>query len=331
MNLRLSRFTLLAAAALCCATSCSQTGSKKKEEDDPVVEDWTDYEKYYSGYNFKTKTTADLQQEIHYYQVDMHRTFVTYENYWYYANTASDLIPGTQNNELFYTGKNVSRLTHDNQDREHVWACANSNDMWYRDSQYVDHQVEKTGYWGGGSDLFHVRPCTSKVNSGRSNAKFTEFTAAEKSAASKFNDGGTYSIYVNSNKSLMEVDDKFKGDVARIIMYMYTHYRAAGEKNLYYKLDETTNKLVPSRDPSEAHAGTFDGKKYSGNVCGELNLTDVLGFSTIQECGEMLMKWNKLDPVSNVEKNRNNYVESIQGNRNPFVDFPQLVNHMFIE
>lgn len=40
---------------------------------------------------------------------------------------------------------------------------------------------------------------------------------------------------------------------------------------------------------------------------------------------EMLLKWNDEDPVSDLERQRNNVIEKAQGNRNPFIDFLQLV------
>ena len=39
---------------------------------------------------------------------------------------------------------------------------------------------------------------------------------------------------------------------------------------------------------------------------------------------ETLLKWNDEDPVSDLERQRNNVIEQAQGNRNPFIDFPQL-------
>lgn len=38
-----------------------------------------------------------------------------------------------------------------------------------------------------------------------------------------------------------------------------------------------------------------------------------------------LRRWNKLDPVDEQEKLRNDEVFKIQGDRNPFIDFPQFV------
>lgn len=41
-----------------------------------------------------------------------------------------------------------------------------------------------------------------------------------------------------------------------------------------------------------------------------------------------LRQWDKLDPADSREQNQNSQIEKIQGNRNPFVDFPDLVDHI---
>ena len=42
-----------------------------------------------------------------------------------------------------------------------------------------------------------------------------------------------------------------------------------------------------------------------------------------------ILEWNKLDPVSDVEINRNNAVEDIQSNRNIFIDYPELADYIW--
>lgn len=43
---------------------------------------------------------------------------------------------------------------------------------------------------------------------------------------------------------------------------------------------------------------------------------------------KMLVRWNREDPPSNQEIERNNKIESIQGNRNPYIDNPDLANKL---
>ena len=39
-----------------------------------------------------------------------------------------------------------------------------------------------------------------------------------------------------------------------------------------------------------------------------------------------ILEWNRIDPVCDVEINRNNQVFNIQGNRNIFIDYPELAD-----
>ena len=39
---------------------------------------------------------------------------------------------------------------------------------------------------------------------------------------------------------------------------------------------------------------------------------------------DLFISWNKADPVSDFEAQRNNVIYSAQGNRNPFIDNPYL-------
>jgi deoxyribonuclease I len=43
---------------------------------------------------------------------------------------------------------------------------------------------------------------------------------------------------------------------------------------------------------------------------------------------ETLRQWNKIDPVDDEEMKRNNAIEKAQGNRNPYIDIPDLLNHI---
>ena len=78
--------------------------------------------------------------------------------------------------------------------------------------------------------------------------------------------------------------DEWKGDIARIMMYMYTRYG---------------DRCLPELNASGSKQGT----------------TDML---------QILLQWNADDPVSELEDNRNNFLEAPYGNRNPFIDNPAL-------
>lgn len=86
----------------------------------------------------------------------------------------------------------------------------------------------------------------------------------------------------------------YEGDFARIIMYMATIYSV-------------------ERWHGQGVNFFLDGSYPTLN-----------GYSK-----KLLLQWHTLDPVSELERNRNNIIASVQGNRNPFVDYPQLVDYIW--
>lgn len=54
--------------------------------------------------------------------------------------------------------------------------------------------------------------------------------------------------------------------------------------------------------------------------------SDSYSFTSIAQSKELLLEWNRLDPVSTIEINRNEAVYKIQGNRNPFIDYPEFAD-----
>ncbi len=130
------------------------------------------------------------------------------------------------------------------------------------------------GIVGAGADLHHLRASDKKRNADRDNDKF-------------FNGSG------NSFESAAlnwYPGDEWKGDVARMMMYMYLRY---GNQCL----------------PTTVGVGT--------PVASDANMID------------LFLQWNAEDPVSQFEDNRNIYLGNAsntygQGNRNPFIDNPYL-------
>ena len=286
-------------------------------------------DKFYKDYNLKLKGPS-LIEELQTMCFDKHTNWITYEQTWSYfaktgdRNSVDALRDGSEKNEHFYTcAEIVPKVSSPrNFTREHVWPCANSAGLWAHDKpdagQFSPHYVDYTYYVGGGSDLLHLRPSNSTVNTARGNSQFCDFDDPEYEGYSKDvieskESGGKYSLKVYGNESFAnrsEPDDHVKGDIARIILYVYIHYQERG--------------ITPTGSVVKG------GKTYNfSDMTGNLSLTKVMGYSTEERCQEKLMEWNEMDPVSDVEKLRNNTVQKIQGNRNPFVDYPDLVNKIF--
>ena len=90
--------------------------------------------------------------------------------------------------------------------REHVWPQANSSDCWGQDK--------------AGTDLLHLRPTYESTNSARGNKKYGYISG---SPSALTYEGMTYGY---SSGSYFEPLDAVKGDVARIVMYLYTTYNS---------------------------------------------------------------------------------------------------------
>jgi hypothetical protein len=119
--------------------------------------------------------------------------------------------------------------------------------------------------------VHNLRAADAQKNTQRSNRLFIDDSGVD----SKVTDGGYF-----------YPGDEWKGDVARIIMYMYLRYPDQCEA-----IDSAT--------------GTAD---YSPNG----------------DMPDVFLKWNEEDPVSPLEQTRNDVTSFYQGNRNPFIDNPYL-------
>lgn len=145
----------------------------------------------------------------------------------------------------------------------------NAGTEWNREHVYPKSLgTPNLGTSGPGSDAHHLRPCDITFNSRRGNKKFAAGSGNADDVL-----GGWYP------------GDEWKGDVARMMMYMYLRY---GNQCL----------------PKNAVIGT--------EVVSDTNMIN------------LLLEWNVEDPVSDFEKNRNNIIKDEQGNRNPFIDNPYL-------
>ncbi|MGV0848314.1 endonuclease [Empedobacter falsenii] len=215
---------------------------------------------YYSSINF-SKTKNELKNDFAKLITDTHKQNVSYSEGLKNLFQTSDADPQNPSNLLLIYGSQSSgthqrsRAFSGSWNREHVYAKSKG--------------TPNLGTSGPGSDGHHLRPADVTLNSTRGSLLFDDGVGA---MAMKTSRGGWYP------------GDEWKGDVARILMYMYVRY------------DKRTLPLNI----------TFGPSTYSSDF------------------PDILLKWNVEDPVSQFEIQRNNVVANVQGNRNPFIDNPYL-------
>ena len=229
----------------------------------------TELTAYYNDVDF-TVTGTSLKDELGTTIISSQTTNLSYTPGVWDAVKKSDLDP-TDNTKV------VLIYGYDDADGNYVTDKTRSKDLnggsagteWNREHVYPRSLGNPNlGSTGPGSDAHHLRPCDITFNSQRGNKKF-----ATGSGNAGDTTGGWYP------------GDEWKGDVARMMMYMYVRY---GTQCL------PKNVIIGSVNSSDS------------------NMID------------LLLEWNIEDPVSDFEKNRNNVIADVQGNRNPFIDNPYL-------
>lgn len=143
--------------------------------------------------------------------------------------------------------------------REHVFARSQAN---------PEMGSANNGSTGIIADPHNLRASDQQMNNNRGSKKFQNGNGN----AGNVGSGNWYP------------GDEWKGDVARMMMYMYTRY---GNQCL----------------PSFAGVGSLQGD------------TQML---------QTFLQWNADDPVNNYEDQRNDFLQGAYGNRNPFIDNPAL-------
>lgn len=183
--------------------------------------------------------------------------------------------------------------------REHVWCQSKSTGLW--------------GTTGGGADMHHIRPVENRLNTSRGNNRFGELPDREshKLYAELGNQAGSYlGGYGYKTKDTFEPLDNKKGDVARIVLYLYLHYNSYSVSSLF-----------------DGYASTNGNKGNSSYFATTLMpLTNITANNTEEDALKMLLRWNASDPVDDIERRRNDKVATYQGNRNPFIDNSNYAN-----
>lgn len=168
-------------------------------------------------------------------------------------------------------------------DREQVWADARGN--FYRD--------------GAGRDLHHLRPADPELNLTRGSMSFGDVRSLSENWQTCFRQGEAvfwYDADWDYGRGLAEVRDEVKGDVARILLYVWVTYGGPEGENQNLWAD-----LPPSGSGVELNRG-----------------------QRVIESAQTLLDWCRQDPVDAWELGRNDVVQDIQGSRNVFIDYPEL-------
>lgn len=251
--------------------------------------------------NITAVDSSGLSAQLHNLMFDTHTYFSSYTD----CKTPSivyQLEPGSNSNYVldFYTQKDIAKTwgfgNVGTWNREHVW-CQSLSKKGNTDTQLY-------GESGAGSDLHHLRPTESTLNSARNNSPYGVVSSHSSSIEkySKTTSGATAYLGGWKTGDVFEPLDTVKGDVARIVMYVYTHY-ATG-----------------------AGGSTPSGKS---SYVGDIRLNRIMQPSTDADAKALLLQWHKADPVDDKERVRNEAAFNIQGNRNPYIDHPEYADIVF--
>ena len=127
---------------------------------------------------------------------------------------SADQDPTNSANMIYlYTRDSVKKNAASSWNREHVWpqSLSGTNPTTHQDNWGTDK---------AGTDLLHIRPTYESTNSKRGNKKYGYISGSKTTETYQ---GMTYG-YTGGN--FFEPLDSVKGDVARIIMYVYTAYNS---------------------------------------------------------------------------------------------------------
>ncbi|MCD8305889.1 MAG: endonuclease [Prevotella sp.] len=159
-----------------------------------------------------------------------------------------------------------------------------------------EHVVPQA-WWGGstdsgpGCDLFNVIPSETKANSAKADYPLG------KVATATFDNGV---IKVGSSAvsgytgNVFEPVDKYKGDFARIYLYV---------------------------------AACYPGIAWDDNKADAMTDSDDMTLKSW--IIPTLLEWNAADPVDEAEIQRNEDIAKYQANRNPFIDYPELADYIW--
>lgn len=161
---------------------------------------------------------------------------------------------------------------------------------------HIEHSFPKS-WWGGANntayrDLFHLFPSDGLTNSTKNNFPLGIVGASPRldNGVSKVGNNVFGGVYTGLS---FEPANEYKGDFARAYLYISTVYQ----------------NLAPLWSSPMLQRNTYP--------------------VWVPWARNLLLQWHRNDPVSQKERLRQEAVFQIQHNRNPFIDYPQLVEHIW--
>ena len=236
---------------------------------------------YYGSIDFNT-TPITLKNQLAYLVADTHIFNLPYTagtlDTWDVVKQTDEYENDTSKVLLFYGYNDFDGNSQTDYTRSKTLTChtTSCSGLWNREHVYARSLATPsltTEFPGSGTDVHNLRACDGDMNETRSNRLFEDSSG---------------NAHITANWQWYP-GDEWKGDVARIIMYMYLRYPSQCSANDTAQSSNTYHADMP----------------------------------------DIFLEWNAEDPVTSYEEQRNTVLEGIQGNRNPFIDNPYLATYIW--
>ena len=225
------------------------------------------------------------------FNIIKNHTVLSYGDLWT-AFKKTDIRPDGKVWDIYSNITNYTFVT----DQDRGSGGSSENEFFNR-----EHSFPKS--WFGGdimpmyTDLFHMYPSDKWVNNQRANLPFGNVQTVTGFSANHYSEWGT-SSESGSVLTVFEPADELKGDFARSYFYMVTRYE---DKVASWTANSNTQMLGGNSYPAFSN--------WAKNV---------------------LLDWNRRDPVSMKEIARNDSIYKLfQHNRNPYIDFKSLAEYVW--
>ena len=234
----------------------------------------------------ETTSSYDATQNNPLYDALNELMSTTQTNYYSYKSLSTDFaytdsVAGAESGEMSdIWGGRLDTWGGTYFNREHVWPKSRASFK----------QIN------GGADRHHLRPASAYINQ---NVHYHHPYGNTTNGTAYYDEQGNPGGWLDG--TYYEPNDNVKGDVARILLYVYVRWQ---QPNLY---SDVVSDNLPEFDKDD---------------------NENTGTKVIQSL-DVLLQWCEDDPVDTWEMGRNDAAEKIQGNRNVFIDYPELAWLMF--